>query len=163
MDYTNFDGDDDTPMPGENRLSRRIIKESKVRRELSRRRESAVRAKRELEERVGRRRVSRVGVDSHGYGVGHVKSPTEESVDDAYGGVMPLPRDRSNRSSAQSTAPLLSSGGKHNSGELSPTSVYSSVSAYSQSDHRHPTNQPQQPQYNISMNKSNLNNVTLAF
>ncbi|KAL5511241.1 hypothetical protein ACEPAH_4456 [Sanghuangporus vaninii] len=110
LDYTNFDGDDDTPMPGEHRLSRRIIKESKIRRALSRKRNSAIRAKRELEERV----------KAGGY-FGRPKSPDEEH--DAYGGIVNGNNyNNNNRSSVHSTAPLLSGDGAQG---ISPTSMHS--------------------------------------
>ncbi|KAL5532743.1 hypothetical protein ACEPAF_4517 [Sanghuangporus sanghuang] len=110
LDYTNFDGDDDTPMPGEHRLSRRIIKESKTRRALSRKRDSAIRAKKELEERV----------KAGGY-FGQPKSPDEEQ--DAYGGIVNGNNNNiSNRSSMHSTAPLLSGDGAQG---VSPISMHS--------------------------------------
>ena len=37
LDYTNFDGDNDEPLPGENQLSRKLKKESKLRRAKTRR------------------------------------------------------------------------------------------------------------------------------
>lgn len=49
LDYTNFDGDDDTPLPGENRLSRKLIKEGRLRRAKSRRVSKALEAKEVLE------------------------------------------------------------------------------------------------------------------
>lgn len=52
LDYTNFDGDNDTPLPGENQLSRKVKKESRLRRAKTRRAAKAVMAKQELEERA---------------------------------------------------------------------------------------------------------------
>lgn len=54
LDYTNFDGDDDTPLPGENRLSRKLIKEGKLRRAKSRRTTKALEAKEALEKKAQR-------------------------------------------------------------------------------------------------------------
>ncbi|KAI5123356.1 hypothetical protein M0805_001777 [Coniferiporia weirii] len=96
LDYTNFDGDDDTPLPGENRLSRRIIKESKLRRGRSRREERAFAAKMELADRVAAANAREAA--------GNARSP---QTDDMYSPVSAGPSS-SRRASTLSTEPLLS-------------------------------------------------------
>ncbi|TFK55046.1 hypothetical protein OE88DRAFT_1717113 [Heliocybe sulcata] len=56
VDLTNFDGDDDTVLPGEAQFSKRVKKEGKVRRRQSRKIDGAMMAKMELEERAEERR-----------------------------------------------------------------------------------------------------------
>ena len=52
LDYTNFDDDDDTPLPGESRLSRTVRKEGHIRRAKTRKVKKAIEAKYELDERA---------------------------------------------------------------------------------------------------------------
>lgn len=52
LDLTNFDGDDDTRVPGESQMSMRVKKEGKVRRAQSRRKASATQAKQELNQKA---------------------------------------------------------------------------------------------------------------
>ncbi|KAH7926310.1 hypothetical protein BV22DRAFT_365979 [Leucogyrophana mollusca] len=52
LDLTNFDGDDDTAMPGEEYLRQKVKKEGKLRRALSRKVGKAASAKRELDTRA---------------------------------------------------------------------------------------------------------------
>lgn len=52
LELTNFDGDNDTALPGENNLSRKVKKEGNHRRAQSRRVGTALAAKKELEERT---------------------------------------------------------------------------------------------------------------
>ncbi|KAH8116953.1 hypothetical protein DFH11DRAFT_1141658 [Phellopilus nigrolimitatus] len=74
LDYTNFDGDDDTPSPGEYRLSRRLIKESTLRRRHSRKVGKALASKRELEERA----AAAAAADA---AARHAKTPSDELYD----------------------------------------------------------------------------------
>lgn len=112
LDYTNFDGDDDTPMPGENRLSRRIIKESRLRRKRTQKVEKAVAAKRELEARAQQNRTS-------------------HSRDDSYDQISlsqePLLGNTQTQAGTQITSSLLSP-------PLSPGSPHSSLTAFSATD-----------------------------
>ena len=55
LDYTNFDGEDDTQAPGEANLNKRVQKEGKLRRAKTRRGASAAAAKEGLNQRVGER------------------------------------------------------------------------------------------------------------
>jgi len=55
LDYTNFDGEDDTQAPGEANLNKRVQKEGRIRRAKSRRAASAAVAKEELSQRLGER------------------------------------------------------------------------------------------------------------
>lgn len=143
LDYTNFDGDDDTPLPGENRLSRRIIKESKMRRARTRKAQKAAKAKQELNERVANAQArAEARGEPYAY-AGHTKSPSEETY--ASG-------SSSKRLSSQSTAPLLpyaSSSAYHDTHgqDISPvspaTSMYSAFSAFSAFDrHAYPQAHP---------------------
>ncbi|KAG8900118.1 hypothetical protein FRB99_006251, partial [Tulasnella sp. 403] len=52
LDLTNFDGDDDTKVPGEAQFSLRLKKEGRLRRAQSRKVSSALQAKRELDQKV---------------------------------------------------------------------------------------------------------------
>ncbi|KAG1753453.1 hypothetical protein EDB19DRAFT_1979473 [Suillus lakei] len=54
LELTNFDGDDDTALPGEHSLSRKVKKEGKMRRAQSRKVATALAANKELEERTVR-------------------------------------------------------------------------------------------------------------
>ncbi|KAG1756729.1 uncharacterized protein EDB91DRAFT_32712 [Suillus paluster] len=54
LELTNFDGDNDTAMPGERSLSRKVKKEGKMRRAQSRNFANALAAKKELDERTVR-------------------------------------------------------------------------------------------------------------
>lgn len=117
LDYTNFDGDDDTPLPGEWRLSRRLVKEGRARRAQSRLTGSASKAKMELERRV---RAGLGGIKGVAGEVSDVESRTKMPRS---GALSPLSeggegdedegrdevetRWRSNRASTISTAPLL--------------------------------------------------------
>ena len=55
LDYTNFDGEDDTQAPGEANLNKHVQKEGRIRRAKSRRAANAVSAKEELKQRAGER------------------------------------------------------------------------------------------------------------
>ena len=54
LDYTNFDGEDDTQAPGEANLNKRVQKEGRLRRAKTRRGASIAAAKGELNQRAGR-------------------------------------------------------------------------------------------------------------
>lgn len=89
LDYTNFDGDNDDPLPGENQLSRKLKKEGKLRRAKTRKTEKALAAKLELEERVASAHITRPPADSNN-GQGSFET-----------------NHRQNRMSTVSSAPLL--------------------------------------------------------
>lgn len=55
LDYTNFDGEDDTQAPGEANLNKRVQKEGRIRRAKSRRAANATSAKDELKQRAEER------------------------------------------------------------------------------------------------------------
>jgi hypothetical protein len=55
LDYTNFDGEDDTQAPGEANLNKRVQKEGRMRRAKSRRAASVAAAKEGLNQKVGER------------------------------------------------------------------------------------------------------------
>ena len=55
LDYTNFDGEDDTQAPGEANLNKRVQKEGRIRRAKSRRAANAAAAKDELKQRAEER------------------------------------------------------------------------------------------------------------
>lgn len=59
VDLTNFDGDDDTVLPGEAQFSKRVKKEGKVRRRQSRKMNNAKLAKLQLEDKATEERRSR--------------------------------------------------------------------------------------------------------
>ena len=58
LDLTNFDGEDDTRLPGETQLSRRLRKEGKLRRARTRKSQSVLLAKHELDQRATDARLS---------------------------------------------------------------------------------------------------------
>ncbi|KAG8833536.1 hypothetical protein FRC17_010568 [Serendipita sp. 399] len=78
LDFTNFDGEDDTRVPGEAKMSKRVQKEGKIRRAKSRRAAAASNAKTELESR------SRQGTAHHGAASGRTSPPPTGLPQGAY-------------------------------------------------------------------------------
>lgn len=78
LDYTNFDGEDDSQAPGEDNLNKRVQKEGKMRRAKSRRAANAASAKEGLNQRAGER-ARNLPPPDHKYPHGHSPSPRATS------------------------------------------------------------------------------------
>ena len=117
LDLTNFDGDDDTAVPGEAQFSLKLRKTGKMRRSQSRHAASALKAKVELNKRGGQEKQGRGHVAQSWDGAGYPPPPRI---------VTPTPPTGPKRYSLQDTKQSGSSAEMYGSGAGTPygTSTY---------------------------------------